>query len=182
MILKPMGIPGVCPKHERAWTPEEDELLINLHGKKTVAEIAAQMPAPGRTRAAASNRMQVLRELYPERIGFILRPYTRGDDDFIRKNSHTMSIAEVAVQLNRTHGSVSARARKIGASFYKCGEKHNRAKYKDDLVIRTQEWRDDFGLTFSEISKRLNVPNHVAKNLYKRLTADYSISREYMPQ
>lgn len=34
MTLKPMGTPGKCPAHERAWTPEEEELVISLYRKK----------------------------------------------------------------------------------------------------------------------------------------------------
>lgn len=35
MILKPMGTPGKCPAHERAWTPEEEELVIRAYMEVT---------------------------------------------------------------------------------------------------------------------------------------------------
>ncbi|EAM2929452.1 hypothetical protein Q3P76_003135 [Salmonella enterica] len=38
MILKPMGTPGKCPAHLRAWTAEDDELLINLYPSMKKAE------------------------------------------------------------------------------------------------------------------------------------------------
>ncbi|EAA6550526.1 AsnC family protein [Salmonella enterica subsp. diarizonae] len=184
MILKPMGIPGICPKHERAWTPEEDELLISLYGKKTMAEIVPLLPAPGRTLYAIAKRLEVLRCLYPDRVSCLLRRYTREEDDFILKNCHTMTIAEVASHLvDRNPRSVQARASVIGAKFYKCGERRHNARYTDDFVIRVQGWRDDLSLTFGEIDRRLGLPRMTAWRLYhERLTADYAISKQYMPR
>lgn len=181
MILKPMGIPGVCPAHLRAWTAEEDELLISLLGKKTAAEIAALLPSK-RTPAATLRRIQVLRELYPDRVGYICRRFTRAEDDFIRENCHTMTIAEVAAHLNRTYTSVKNRKETLGVSFYKCGERHHAAKYPDDLTIRVQEWRDEFNLSFGEIDRRLGTPKTTARHLYSRPIADYAIVREYLPR
>ncbi|HAK3428040.1 TPA: hypothetical protein R4F56_001782 [Salmonella enterica subsp. enterica serovar Muenchen] len=183
MILKPMSTPGKCPAHCRPWTAAEDELLMNLHGKKTVAEIAALLPEPGRTVAAAKERLKRLREHYPDRVDYINRPYTAEEDDFIRKNCHTLTIAEVATHLdNRSRKSVKGRAEKIGVSFRKFGERHQRAKYPDEIVFLVEEWRDDLNLTFSEIERRLNLPKTTAQHLYKRLTADYAIAREYLPR
>lgn len=184
MILEPMGIPGICPKHVRAWTPEEDELLINLHGKKTMAEIAPLLPAPGRTLYAAAKRLEVLRRLYPDRVSCLVRRYTRDEDDFILKNCHTMTMAEVASHLvDRNSRSVQARASVIGAKFYKCGERRHNARYTDDFVIRVQDWRDNLNLAFDEIDRRFGLPRMTAWRLYhERLTADYAISKQYMPR
>ncbi|ECH9261503.1 hypothetical protein AVA06_003301 [Salmonella enterica subsp. enterica] len=95
MILPPMGIPGVCPAHRRPWTSEEDELLINLHGKKTAAEIAKLLPAPGRSVSAVKTRQQDLRERFPDLIGYIHHPWTQEHDNFLRKNRHTMTAEEI---------------------------------------------------------------------------------------
>lgn len=182
MILPPMGIPGVCPTHCRAWTPEEDELLISLRGKKTVAEIAALLPEPGRTVDAAKERIQILKERYPDRVDYIRCPYTAEEDDFIRKNCHTLTMKEVAAHLdNRSPKSVKERAKVIGVSFRKFGERHPRAKYPDEIVFLVEEWRDDINLTFREIERRLNLPRSTAWHLYNRLTADYAIARELLP-
>ncbi|ELO6028316.1 SANT/Myb-like DNA-binding domain-containing protein [Salmonella enterica] len=116
MILKPMGTPGKCPAHLRPWTTEEDELLISLFGKKTAAEIAALLPSK-RTPAATLKRIQMLRELYPDRVGYICRRFTRAEDNFIRENCHTMTIAEVAAHLNRAYTSVKSRRGTLGVSF-----------------------------------------------------------------
>lgn len=184
MILKPMGIKRVCPKHLRAWTPKEDELLISLHGKKTTAEIALLLPAPGRTKDATAKRLEVLRRLYPDRVSCLVRRYTREEDDFILKNCHAMTMAEVASHLvERNARSVQARAAVIGAKFYKCGERRHNTKYTDDFVIQVQDWRDDLNLAFAEIDRRLGLPKMTAWWLYhNRLTADYAISRQYMPR
>lgn len=183
MILEPMGMPGVCPKHVRAWTPEEDELLISLHGKKTTAEIALLLPAPGRTKDATAKRLEVLRRLYPDRVSCLVRRYTREEDDFILKNCHTMTAAEIATHLDdRSAGSVYERARAIGISLAKFGEQHPSARYPDEFVIRVQDWRDDLSLTFGEIGRRLDIPRATAWSLYNRLTADYASVREYMPR
>ncbi|ELQ7075197.1 AsnC family protein [Salmonella enterica] len=183
MILKPMGTPGKCPAHQRAWTAEEDELLISLSGKKTVAEIAALLPEPGRTRFATAKRIQVLRELYPDRVGYIVHRYTPGEDDFIRKNRHTMTIAEVAAHLNCSFSSVKSRKDALGVSFYKCGEKHSKARHPDSMVIQAQEWRDDHNMTIAEIARRLRVPERTVRRFcFDRLTADYAITRELLPR
>ncbi|EFS7077262.1 hypothetical protein HW008_002815 [Salmonella enterica] len=181
-FLKPMGTPGKCPAHCRAWTADEDELLISLFGKKTAAEMAALLPAD-RTHAATLKRIQVLRELYPDRVGYINRRFTRAEDDFIRENCHTMTLAEVAAHLKRPFTSVKSRKEVLEVSFYKCGERHHTAKYPDELVIRVQEWRDNFNLTFREIDRRLRAPRDTSRHLYfNRLTADYAIAREYLPR
>ncbi|HIA1614839.1 TPA: SANT/Myb-like DNA-binding domain-containing protein [Salmonella enterica] len=183
MILKPMGKPGVCPKHVRPWTPEEDELLISLHGKKTTAEIVPLLPAPGRTKGAIQKRMDALLARYPDRMSRIRRLYTPKEDNFIRKNCHTMTAAEIATHLDdRSMSSVHERARAIGVSLAKFGEQHPKARYPDELVIRVQDWRDDLSLTFKEIGRRLNIPGSTAWSLYNRLTADYASVREYMPR
>ncbi len=184
MILPPMGTPGKCPAHVRPWTPEEDELLISLRGKKTVAEIVALLPEPGRTVLAAKKRIQILRERYPDRVDYISRPYTAEEEDFIRKNCHTLTMKEVAAHLdNRSPKSVKERAKKIGVNFRKFGERHQRAKYPDELVFLVEEWRDNINLTFREIERRLNLPRSTAWHLYSnRLTADYAIAREYLPR
>ncbi|EGR7329415.1 SANT/Myb domain-containing protein [Salmonella enterica] len=181
MILKPMGIPGVCPAHLRAWTAEEDELLINLHNVMTAKEITSLLPK--RTFSAISRRIFILRQLYPDRVSYIKRPYTPKEDKFIRDNYQTMTAKEIAGYLNRSWKSVAVRARDgLGISFYKCGERHPNSKYPDDLTIRVQEWRDEFNLSFGEIDRRLGTPKTTARHLYSRPTADYAIARGYLPR
>ncbi|HHH7398916.1 TPA: AsnC family protein, partial [Escherichia coli] len=43
MILQHMGRKGRTPAHVRAWTPEEDALLIALYSSTPVKDIAARI-------------------------------------------------------------------------------------------------------------------------------------------
>ncbi|EDQ2965874.1 hypothetical protein C3O00_001729 [Salmonella enterica subsp. enterica serovar Mountpleasant] len=151
--------------------------------EKKLTEITTLLPAPGRTKGAIQKRMDVLRERYPDRMSRIRRPYTPKEDNFIRKNCLTMTAAEIATHLDdRSARSVYERARSIGISLAKFGEQHPSARYPDEFVIRVQDWRDDLSLTFGEIGRRLDIPRATAWSLYNRLTADYAISKQYMPR
>lgn len=55
--LKPMGIPGKAPAHVKAWTQQEDDLLITLYPTHTSQEIGAQI---NRTAASVRNRISAL--------------------------------------------------------------------------------------------------------------------------
>ncbi|ECH1123008.1 hypothetical protein FPE89_01325 [Salmonella enterica subsp. diarizonae] len=182
MILKPMGKPGEAPTYAIPWTIEEDELVIGLYGTMTIREITTFLPR--RTFNAVNTRIGVLRQLYPDRMECIKRPYSLEEDKFIRDNCQTMTVKEIAGHLNRSPKSVELRGNNgLNISFYKCGERSVNAKYADDIVIRTQELRDDLNLTFVEIERRLGLPKATARRLYhRRLTADYAISRQYMPR
>ncbi|EEA1387636.1 AsnC family protein [Salmonella enterica] len=181
MILEPMGIPGVCPKHLRAWTNEEDGLLISLYGKKTIREIATHLPT--RTKNAVGARIIRLRSLYPNVLEYTHRPYNQEEDKFIINNSRTMTAIKAASHLGRSVRSLFSRARLLGVSFYKCGDLHPCVKYPDSLAVLVCEYRDDAGLSIADIARRLGIPQHAARDLYcRRLTADYAIARQYMPQ
>ncbi|MEF9775876.1 DNA-binding protein, partial [Escherichia coli] len=39
MRLTPMGTPGKAPAHVKAWTQQEDELLITMYPDHTVRQI-----------------------------------------------------------------------------------------------------------------------------------------------
>ncbi|EJN7307272.1 hypothetical protein NRW16_005484, partial [Escherichia coli] len=41
--LKPMGIPGKAPAHVKAWTQQEDDLLITLYPQHTARDIAGRL-------------------------------------------------------------------------------------------------------------------------------------------
>ncbi|HBB6656359.1 TPA: DNA-binding protein, partial [Salmonella enterica] len=58
--LKPMGTPGKCPVCVRAWTPEEDELLVNLYPHMTSAQIATMQD---RSIKAVEYRVRILRDM-----------------------------------------------------------------------------------------------------------------------
>ncbi|HAK8205241.1 TPA: AsnC family protein, partial [Salmonella enterica] len=185
MILKPRGTPGKCPAHVRAWTPEEDELLINLHGKKTAAEIAARLPAPGRSISAVRGRTYILSKRFPDRFDYICHPWTPEDDRFLRRNCHTMTAKEIGNRLTprRTQRAVTLRAYRLGISLFKCGDNHPRARYKDEDVKLLRELRDQSSLTFDKIGEKFDTSEGVAFWLCNgRMTADEAIAREYLPR
>ncbi|HIF3098364.1 TPA: AsnC family protein [Salmonella enterica] len=185
MILPPMGTLGKCPAHLRPWTAEEDELLINLYGKKTVAEIAACLPAPGRSFYAVKFRIRELRQRFPERFGYINHPWTPEHDRFLRRNRYTMTAKEIGNRLTprRTEKSVTRRAKRLGISLYKCGDNLPQTRYKDEDVKLLRALRDESSLTFDEIGEKFGVSESTAAWLYHhRHTAIDAIAREYLPR
>lgn len=63
MILQPMGRKGRAPAHVRAWTPEEDALLIALYPSTPVKDIAVRIK---RSFWGVHNRIVLLRGTYPD--------------------------------------------------------------------------------------------------------------------
>ncbi|HFW4797591.1 TPA: SANT/Myb-like DNA-binding domain-containing protein [Salmonella enterica subsp. diarizonae serovar 60-67:z35:-] len=184
IILPLMGRPGKCPANVRPWTPEEDELLIKLYGKKTTAEIAARLPAPGRSFYAVRKRLGKLRERFPERIGRIKHPWTPKDDSFLRRNRYTMTAKEIGNRLTprRTEDAVTGRAAYLGVSLYKCGDNLSYTRHKDEDVKLLRELRDQYSLTFSEIGRKFGISKELTRWLYHhRLTAADAIARELLP-
>lgn len=55
--LKPMGVSGVPPKHVRAWTQQEDALLVGLYPSHTVPELTKHFQ---RTGPAIRSRIRLL--------------------------------------------------------------------------------------------------------------------------
>ncbi|HFW3087550.1 TPA: SANT/Myb-like DNA-binding domain-containing protein [Salmonella enterica subsp. enterica serovar Reading] len=185
MILKPLGAPGECPAHVRPWTPEEDELLANLYGKKTAVEIAARLPAPGRTIYAVRNRIDTLRELFPGHFGHVCHRWTPEDDRFLRRNRFTMTAKEIGNRLTprRTEKAVTGRADRLGISLRKYGDNLPHTRYKDEDVKLLRELRDKSSLTFEEIGEKFDISENTAGYLYhRRHTADDAIAREYLPR
>ncbi|ELI2977517.1 AsnC family protein [Salmonella enterica] len=178
MHLKLMGTPGKCPAHCRAWTPEEDELLINLYPHMTSAQIAALL---GRTKSATQIRTTHLRR--EGRLGHKHNQFTPEQDAFIRANRHSMTMAEVAAHLGRkSRHDIANRAKKLGVTYCKYGDLNPSTKYSDSDVGLIRALRDD-GMTFSKIAEKFEMPESTAKSIYyRRFTADYAIAREYLPR
>ncbi|EEI9680862.1 AsnC family protein [Salmonella enterica] len=185
MRLKPMGTPGICPVHCRPWTAAEDTLLINLYGKKTAAEMAALLSAPGRSVFAVKKRLGGLRKRFPEQIGYIHHPWMQEHDRFIYKNRHTMTAKEIGNQLTprRAKEAVIQRALHLGISLYKCGDSLPYTRHKDEDVKLIRELRDRYNLTFREIGEKFDISKGVIRWLYHhRHTAIDAIAREYLPR
>ncbi|EAW2469899.1 AsnC family protein [Salmonella enterica] len=185
MILPPMGAPGKCPAHRRPWTAEEDELLISLHGKKTIAEMVKLLPAPGRSFYAVQIRIRGLRERFPELIDYVSLPWTQEHDNFLRKNRHTMTAKEIGNRLTprRTEASVTLRAFRLGISLYKCGDNLPITRHKDEDVILIRELYDSSDLSFKKIGRKFDISESMTAWLYHhRHTAIDAIAREYLPR
>ncbi|WP_430488201.1 AsnC family protein [Salmonella enterica] len=176
--LKPMGTPGKCPAHLRAWTAEEDESLISLYPDHTFCEIAAQL---GRTKVAV--KFRAIRLQREGRLGHKRNRFTPEQDAFIRANRHSMTLAEVAAHLGRkSSADIANRAKRLGVSYRKYGDLHHLTKYPDSDVEFIRALRDG-GMIFPEIAGKFEMPKSTASSIYyKRFTAADAIAREYLPR
>ncbi|EOF6096803.1 AsnC family protein [Salmonella enterica] len=177
MILKPMGIPGRCPVCVRAWTPEEDELLISLYPSMTCKEMTTRL---NRSEGGISKRASLFiqKGILPAKY----KPFTPKQDAFIRANRHNMTLSEVATHLGKSKECVSKRAQLLKVRYGKTGDLHHKTKYPDSDVDLIHALRDD-GLTFPCIAKKFGIPRTTARSLYyNRMTAIDAIAREYMPR
>ncbi|EEG5394310.1 AsnC family protein [Salmonella enterica subsp. enterica] len=178
MHLKPMGTPGKCPAHCRTWTPEEDELLVNLYPSMTCNQIAITI---GRSVSSVSHRVTLLRE--QERIPYKHRPLTPAQHRFIRDNRHTMTIKAVATTLGVGVSTVKYAARTMGISYRKYGDMHPRTKYPDSDIEFIRQLRDEHNLTFRKIGEKFDIHPLTCWKLYtNHLTAIDAIAREYLPR
>lgn len=177
MILKPMGIPGRCPVCVRAWTPEEDELLIALYPLMTCKEITKHLNRPERGIRAHARRFIQRGILTAKR-----KLFTPEQDAFIRANRHNMTVSEVATHLGRSKDCVSKRTRLLGISYRKTGDLHHATKYPDSDVDLIHALRDD-GMTCPCIAKKFEIPIGAVRSICRnRFTAADTIAREYMPR
>lgn len=182
MILQPMGVPGKCPAHVRAWTPDEDELLMSLYATTTPEEIAVRV---NRTRHAVYARASLLRQHYPERLAYKATPFSPQEDAFIRKCARTMTALQMGLHLGRHRDSIRYRARVLGADLTKCGDLLSCTKVPDDDVRLIRALRDDphpRRLTFREIGEKFGISGAMARNVYVfRRTAEDAVLRRLLP-
>lgn len=180
MHLKPMGIPGVCPKHVRAWTSEHDEFLIKNYSVLEIADIAALL---NRTVTAIESRSRVLRNKgisVPYRSKN--RPLTLSERRFIQDNRHAMTAPQIAAYLNRHEVTIKRIARKMGLSLQKLGDYHHSVRYSDEDVHLIRALRESENpMTFREIGEKFEISSLTAQYLCsRRATAEDTISREYL--
>ncbi|EGQ4787402.1 AsnC family protein [Salmonella enterica subsp. enterica serovar Durban] len=177
MLLKPMGTPGKCPACVRAWTPEENELLIALYPSMTYAEMAGRL---GRSTSATMTQAGKLRKA--GKLPYKHHYFTPEQDKFIRDNCLTMTIRKVAEVLRKSPYAVVFRAKKMGVSYAKFGDLNPRTKHPDSDVELIRALHDD-GISFAEIARKFELhPGTVYSLYHRRLTADYVIAREYLPR
>ncbi|EFC4902825.1 AsnC family protein, partial [Escherichia coli] len=103
MKLQPMGRKGRAPAHVRAWTPEEDALLIALYPSTPVKDIAVRVK---RSFWGVHHRIVLLRGTYPELLKCKRPRFKHDEDKFIRKNARTMTGKQIGEYLGRDRDSV----------------------------------------------------------------------------
>ncbi|NAL89988.1 AsnC family protein [Escherichia coli] len=182
MILQPMGRKGRAPAHVRAWTPEEDALLIALYPSTPVKDIAVRIK---RSFWGVHNRIVLLRGTYPELLKCKRLRFKPDEDKFIRKNARTMTGKQIGEYLGRDRDSVHNRARYIGVSMKKYGELLPFTRIPDDDVHLIRELRDAESprrLTFREIGEKFELSESTVNFIYhRRRTAEDVVLRELMP-
>ncbi|PLM30759.1 AsnC family protein [Klebsiella quasipneumoniae] len=180
MLMKARGVKGKAPSHIRAWTKEEDALLVMLYAVHTAKEVAQRM---GRPLGGIKKRLEILRETHPDLLRKH-RPFTDEEEQFIRQNCKRMTVSLVANLLHRTRGDVTQKALRMNVSFFKCGDAHHSTRISDDDVLLIRALRDDEQgekLTFSEIAEKFDISRHAAWRAYNlRLTTDDRVSRELL--
>lgn len=182
MILQPMGRKGRALAHVRAWTPEEDALLIALYPSNPVKDIAVRVK---RSFWGIHNRIAVLRSTQPELLKYKRHRFTPDEDRFIRKNARTMTAKQIGEYLGRGRDSVHDRARYIGVSLKKYGELLPFTRISDDDVRLIRELRDAESprrLTFREIGEKFELSEGTVSFIYhRRRTAEDVVLRELTP-
>ncbi|KKF38913.1 hypothetical protein [Hafnia alvei] len=177
MHLKPIGIPGKCPAHLRAWTENDDSFLIAMHPYMVYAQIAKAL---NRSISATKARAAILRKA--GRLPYKHHFFTPEQDNFIRRNRHSLTVVEIAKHLGKSRGTITHRIRILNVSLFKCGDLHPCTKYTDKDVELIHALRDE-GLTFREIGEKFEISPDVTRGIYcKRLTACDAIARDYLPR
>ncbi|EJR1734192.1 AsnC family protein [Salmonella enterica] len=178
MHLKPMGTPGKCPAHCRAWTPEEDELLVKLYPHMTSAQIATMQD---RSIKAVEYRVRIL-----QGMGCLTRKKARLTSEqrsFIRANHLKMTSSEVADALGISVNTVRKEIRRQNISYRKYGDFHHSTKHPDSDVELIRQLRDKHNLTFKEIGEKFDISDDYCQHIYHhRHTAIDAIAREYLPR
>lgn len=182
MYLRKRGTPGKAPKHVRAWSLEEDNLLISLYPKFTIEEVALQM---GRPIGGVNRRISILRKSNPGLLAK-KKPFTEAEENLIRQNCKTMTVCQVATLLGRQPGDITQKALRMGVSFFKCGDMHHSTRISDADVTLIRALRDDDKgrqMFFREIAEKFEITPRQAWRAYnERLVATDIVGRELLPR
>ncbi|EMB3108001.1 DNA-binding protein [Escherichia coli] len=182
MRLTPMGIPGKAPAHVKAWTQQEDELLITMYPDHTVRQIMKRLQ---RSQSSVKNRMLTLRER--GLIGTKKKPLTKEMIAFLIRNRHVKSARELADVAGCCISCVKVNLRKRGYNLRKTGENHHCARHSDRLVELVAELRDNQNMTFRMIAEHLSramqmhLTTEMVYHLCHRRTAADAVLCELLP-
>ncbi|BBE76226.1 helix-turn-helix domain-containing protein [Phytobacter sp. MRY16-398] len=166
--LNQFGTPGKCPAHNRPWTDDEQNQLIDLYPTTTCEEISRLL---NRGIPAIRFRISQLRE-----AGILpvvkKRAFTQQEDAFIRHNCRTMTAKTIASHLpGRSAQNIYRRAQLLGISLAKCGNAHWSTTCTDEDVALICALRDD-GMRPSVIAEKFEVSRQMISWVYhRRLTA-----------
>lgn len=182
MRLAPMGIPGKAPAHVKAWTQQEDEMLISFYPDCTAWQMAERLQ---RTTKSVKWRLSLLRER--DLIDIKKKPLTKEAIAFLIKHRHTRTARELADEVGCSVDTVKKQLNKRGYRLQKCGESHPSARYSDHLVELVTALRDERGMTFAAIAEHINctqqerLTTNTVLHLYNRRTAADVVLCELLP-
>ncbi|EFN7493296.1 TPA: DNA-binding protein [Escherichia coli] len=182
MKLKPIGTPGKTPKHLRAWTQQEDELLATLYPSHSAPEMTKHFQ---RTEHAIRGRIRLL--LSQGVIHRKTKILNTEEISMLIKNRHAKTLQELANEVGCSRATVQLHLYKRGYRARKCGELHHRAKYSDQLAELVTELHDEHGMPFRAISRYLHeltgirTAHNTAQRLYNRQTATDALLYELLP-
>ncbi|HGW3964280.1 hypothetical protein [Salmonella enterica] len=182
MHLKPLGVPGKCPAHLRAWSALDDKFIVDNFPQLTAKEMASRV---NRSVEAVRVRIVLLRSRGEIKC-YRFRPYTKDEKAFIYLHSQDMTVNEMAHHLGRTIWSLEDFIYRHRISFAKFGDHHHCCLVSDEDVSLIRELRDSDPLhpvPFREISEKFGIKVATAKQVYYyRLTADYRTAHELLPR
>ncbi|HDT1354199.1 TPA: hypothetical protein QHR93_003545 [Citrobacter freundii] len=182
MHLKPLGTPGKCPAYLRAWSAQDDKIIVDNFPQLTAKEMA---PLLNRSVEAIRVRIVLLRSRGEIKC-YRFRPYTKDEKAFIFLHSQDMTVNEVAHHLGRTVYSLEDFIGRHKVSFAKFGDHHHHSLVSDEDVCLIRELRDgdpSHPVPFREISEKFGISVATAKYAYYyRLTADYRMAHELLPR
>lgn len=182
MHLSSLGTPRKCPAHLRAWTAQDDKVIIDNFPQLTAREIA---PLLNRTEEAVKFRIVLLRSRGEIKC-YRFRPYTKDEKEFIYLHCRDMTVKQIADHLGRTLYSLNDFIGRHKVSFAKFGDHHHHSIVSDEDVCLIRQLRDSDPsnpVPFREISEKFGISVATAKYAYYyRLTADYRIAHELLPR
>ncbi len=85
------------------------------------------------------------------------KAWTVEEDRVIKEQAETLTSYQLAERLGRSSDSIKHRARRLGVSLRKYGDKVAWAKYSNELVERARDLHEG-GMMPLEISRRLGIP------------------------
>lgn len=128
-------------------------------GKDSWKELAGKMPIEQISEICGLSPGTIQRYATDEKISLAteLKPWTKDDLEFMENNADKMTGEEIGEKLGRTARAVYGKARRIGLSLKKLGEKHHCSKYSDEDIRLAKLLLDDGELSHQQIADKLEI-------------------------